>query len=365
MNQPVGWLWREFEDGQRWRAPRGTGPSVPTGREQARDVEVRRPPRLTSPGGQSITSAWAARYARDKERVRRRSTEKSRIFWEARVEESGTRVAAPASRWLSSARGHFGGTAHGKNSKNAAGSAGDSRRPIAGGKDETTLPEVPVLRIFLSSPGDVAEERSLARELIDSVLPKLAHLRECVKLELVAWDDPAARIPMLATETPQDSVNAARPRPATCDIVIVILWSRMGTPLPDSIRKPNGEPYLSGTEWEYEDAVNSPREPRPEVLVYRRTEEPKIGLRDPQKEGKGRAIRAGRGVLRTVPQCRRLIEGRRQRIRDAAGIQGAAAPAPGGNTLSAPAAFLARRQSEADDRHRPVGVSRVAGARLC
>ena len=59
-----------------------------------------------------------------------------------------------------------------------------------------------------------------------------------MKLELVAWDDPAARIPMLATETPQESVNTARPRPATCDIVIVILWARIGTPLPDSIKKP-------------------------------------------------------------------------------------------------------------------------------
>lgn len=91
---------------------------------------------------------------------------------------------------------------------------------------------------------------------------------------------------MLAAETPQESVNAARPRPATCDIVIVILWSRMGTPLPDTPRKPNDEPYLSGTEWEYEDAVNSPEQPPPQVLVYRRTEEPKIGLRDPQKKEK-------------------------------------------------------------------------------
>ena len=145
--------------------------------------------------------------------------------------------------------------------------------------DETTRRDVPLVRIFLSSPGDVAEERSLARHLIDSVLPKLPHLRERVKLEPVAWDDPAARIPMLATETPQASVNAARPRPATCDIVIVILWSRMGTPLPDSVRKPNGESYLSGTEWEYEDAVSSPQQPRPQVLVYRRTEKPKVDLR--------------------------------------------------------------------------------------
>jgi formylglycine-generating enzyme required for sulfatase activity len=143
-----------------------------------------------------------------------------------------------------------------------------------------------LVRIFLSSPGDVAEERTLARELIDSELPKFPHFREKIKFELIAWDDPAAQIPMLATETPQKSVNAARPRPATCDIVIVILWSRMGTPLPDSMRKPNGEPYLSGTEWEYEDAVNSPLKPPPRVLVYRRSEEPTIGLRDPRKKEK-------------------------------------------------------------------------------
>ena len=37
--------------------------------------------------------------------------------------------------------------------------------------------------------------------------------------------------------------------------------------------------------------MNSEREPRPQVLVYRRTEEPKIGLRDPKKKEKeGRAV---------------------------------------------------------------------------
>ena len=201
--------------------------------------------------------------------------------------------------------------------------------------EEPARRDVPLVRIFLSSPGDVAEERTLARQLIDSELPKLPSFRERVKLELIAWDDPAAQIPMLATETPQESVNAARPRPATCDIVIVILWSRMGTPLPDNLRKPNGEPYLSGTEWEYEDAVNSPQQPRPQVLVYRRTEEPKIGLRDPRKEGEGGAVRTGRGVLRAAS----LAEAWRQRIRDAERLQGPAAPAPGGNAISALAAF--------------------------
>ena len=69
--------------------------------------------------------------------------------------------------------------------------------------------------------------------------------------------------------TPQEAVNQGLGRPADCDITLVILWSRIGTPLPtDKYRKPDGEPYWSGTEWEYEDARIAGRE----VLVYRRTE---------------------------------------------------------------------------------------------
>jgi hypothetical protein len=150
---------------------------------------------------------------------------------------------------------------------------------------ETSGLQAPVLRIFLSSPGDVADERKIARELIKAELQGSAPYRH-LKLEVIAWDDPAARIPMLANETSQESVNNLRPRPSTCDIVIVILWARMGTPLPETIRKRDGERYLSGTEWEYLDAISSPRDPKPEVLVYRRTEEPMISIRDPKKKEK-------------------------------------------------------------------------------
>jgi Uncharacterized conserved protein len=150
--------------------------------------------------------------------------------------------------------------------------AGDTARDADGR-------QAPVVRIFLSSPGDVADERTIARETIEGTLQEQPCYRH-LKLEVIAWDDPDARIPMLANETPQESVNNARPRPSTCDIVVVILWARMGTPLPKTIRKPNGEPYLSGTEWEYLDAVDAPREPKPGVLVYRRTEETVIPARD-------------------------------------------------------------------------------------
>ena len=66
---------------------------------------------------------------------------------------------------------------------------------------------------------------------------------------------------------PQEAVNRVD-RPADCDITIVILWSRLGSPLrTDVFRKPDGEPYGSGTEWEYEDGRTASRD----VLIYRRT----------------------------------------------------------------------------------------------
>jgi hypothetical protein len=136
------------------------------------------------------------------------------------------------------------------------------------------------IRVFLSSPGDVADERSLAREILRSELGYDPLLRGTVTLEVVSWEDPAAPIPMLASLTPQEAVNRFGLKPSDCDIVIVILWARMGTQLDVSaFRKPDGQPYQSGTEWEFEDALNAT--PRPQILVYRRMEEPKVALTDP------------------------------------------------------------------------------------
>lgn len=154
------------------------------------------------------------------------------------------------------------------------------------------------LRIFLSSPGDVEEERWIARELIDR-LPKHPFLRGRVALELVAWDDPAAPIPLRANESPQESVNAFRPHPADCDIVIVILWSRMGTSTPLPERKPDGAPF-TGTEWEYHNAISSSRQPRPQVLAYRRTQPPTIKPEDPRREEKERQYQAVQAFVEEV-----------------------------------------------------------------
>lgn len=84
------------------------------------------------------------------------------------------------------------------------------------------------LRIFLASPGDVAEERQLALQVLEQ-LPYDPLLRGQVTLKAVAWDKPGAGVPLLATMTPQEAIAQGLPKPSECDIVIVILWSRLGT----------------------------------------------------------------------------------------------------------------------------------------
>ncbi|GAB3003750.1 nSTAND1 domain-containing NTPase [Saccharothrix stipae] len=127
------------------------------------------------------------------------------------------------------------------------------------------------VRVFLSSPGDVRAERAIALEVLDRL--RYDHdLRGRVDFEAVAWDRVGAGPPILATRTPQASIDEGLPRPSECDVVVVLFWSRMGTPLPHpEYRKDNGEPYLSGTEWEFEDAVRGAgARGTPAVLLYRR-----------------------------------------------------------------------------------------------
>lgn len=120
------------------------------------------------------------------------------------------------------------------------------------------------VRIFLASPGDVVAERQAARQLLER-LEREPLIRRDFTIETVSWDDPDAPAPMLATLTPQQAVVRALPRPSECDLTILILWGRMGTPLEE--RKPDGTRYASGSEWEFEDARRAGRP----ILLYRRT----------------------------------------------------------------------------------------------
>ncbi|MEO1647099.1 MAG: SIR2 family protein, partial [Chloroflexota bacterium] len=125
--------------------------------------------------------------------------------------------------------------------------------------------QIPYLRVFLSSPGDVNDERKLALDVIEQ-LPYRPTFRDKVAFRVVAWDKPGAGTPMRATLTPQEAINENLPMPSTCDIVVVLFWSRMGTPFDYE-----GVSYLSGTHFELMDALNSTR---PDTLIYRRTADP-------------------------------------------------------------------------------------------
>ena len=138
-----------------------------------------------------------------------------------------------------------------------------------------------VVRVYLSSPGDVADERGLARRVIEMLPRDDPWLRGRVVVEPVAWDD-GVPVAMFADRTPQASVNQRLPLPSQCDVVIVLLWGRMGTPLPRDVIGPDGMTYASGTEWEFHDALRAHRDAgAPVILVYRRTAPVVCDLRDP------------------------------------------------------------------------------------
>jgi len=117
------------------------------------------------------------------------------------------------------------------------------------------------LRVFISSPSDVAEERLIARRVIGRLG---AQFGDAVHFEPVFWE----HRPLVATASFQEQLL----RPSETDIVVVIVWSRLGTALPGHIRRADGSSYGSGTEFEFEDAVEGfRRHGKPGILVYRKT----------------------------------------------------------------------------------------------
>lgn len=126
------------------------------------------------------------------------------------------------------------------------------------------------LRIFVSSPSDVANERQIAFKAIENLNYDPVY-RPFSVYETAAWEN----TPLTATATPQDTITRFLGRPAECDIFILILWSKLGTVagLPGSTNQLGIELPLTGTLTEYLDALASNKKNgTPEILVYRRTE---------------------------------------------------------------------------------------------
>ena len=126
------------------------------------------------------------------------------------------------------------------------------------------------LRFFISSPGDVAEERAIAGRVIERLQSE--YIGRLV-LEPVFWEHE----PLVATSTFQHQIV----KPSATDVVVAILWSRLGTRLPEEFRRADGSRYESGTEFEFEEAMEGfRRNGKPHLLVYRKTAPPSVRLDD-------------------------------------------------------------------------------------
>jgi tetratricopeptide (TPR) repeat protein len=129
------------------------------------------------------------------------------------------------------------------------------------------------LRFFISSPGDVFEERAIANRVIERLQGEYIGK---VVLEPVLWEHQ----PLVATSTFQHQIV----KPSDTDVVIAILWSRLGTRLPKQFTRADGSRFESGTEYEFEEAIEGFRKNgKPDLLVYRKTAPPSVRL-DDEKE---------------------------------------------------------------------------------
>lgn len=117
------------------------------------------------------------------------------------------------------------------------------------------------IRIFVSSPADVRPERLIAERLIRRLSREFAYH---FIVEPVLWE----REPLTAGAHFQDNIVP----PRETDLVVCILWSRLGVILPrDRFQGAiSGQP-VTGTEWEFEDALAGFRAvKRPDLLLYRK-----------------------------------------------------------------------------------------------
>ncbi|MBK5941046.1 AAA family ATPase [Halochromatium roseum] len=121
------------------------------------------------------------------------------------------------------------------------------------------------VRIFVSSPADVDHERAVVKDIVDQLASEYLPYFE---LRAVLWEEEAL--------TADRTFQAGLTQPEDCDIVLVILWTRLGSPLPQ-------EPYrgMTGTEWEFVNAVEaSAKAGIPEVLVYKKTTPKLVDITD-------------------------------------------------------------------------------------
>src|SRR5215469_2727054 len=98
------------------------------------------------------------------------------------------------------------------------------------------MPDVRI-RLFVSSPGDVADERRRVEFVVERLNTKFEGR---VRIEPIRWEE--------HYYSAHDTFQRQLPQAAECDVVVAIFRARLGTRLPPGCPTlPNGEPYPSGT----------------------------------------------------------------------------------------------------------------------
>ncbi|WP_460418143.1 DUF4062 domain-containing protein [Pseudomonas sp. microsymbiont 2] len=126
-----------------------------------------------------------------------------------------------------------------------------------------------VISFFLASPGDLAVERKIAKQVADE-LNSMLSLKFNVHIELVGWEDTVS-----SAGRPQEIINRDLER---CDVFIGILWKRWGS-APDNESK-----YESGFEEEFTIATTSHKQARKPLisLFFKKVDSP--ALSDPGEQ---------------------------------------------------------------------------------
>lgn len=128
------------------------------------------------------------------------------------------------------------------------------------------------IRIFISSPGDVQEERDIARGVIQQLGRTFAGR---LQLQPVLWEELA----LGADKSFQKGIDLKLSE-LNLDVAVFILWSRLGSETEPLALGDQVKPFRSGTEREWylmlqarEDCVKRGVTPRPDILVYTRNDD--------------------------------------------------------------------------------------------
>jgi WD40 repeat protein len=123
------------------------------------------------------------------------------------------------------------------------------------------------VRVFIACPGDLTIQRGVVRQALTLLNqdPRFAGT-----VELIAyWSEPA-QVPTSATPVVDEYLLA----PEDADIVVCMVWQRLGTPLAGRVDPDTGQPYQSATEYALLSAYRHSRaHGTPRILLYRSVRE--------------------------------------------------------------------------------------------